>query len=84
MENILLTLFLTISTATVLNIVLKRFGISHIIGYIVTGTIISYIFNFNGLDIGSLELIAEFGIVFLMFTITAHQIFFHLLAVLLF
>ena len=69
MENILLTLFLTISTATVLNIVLKRFGISHIIGYIVTGTIISYIFNFNGLDIGSLELIAEFGIVFLMFTI---------------
>ena len=41
MENILLTLFLTISTATVLNIVLKRFGISHIIGYIVTGTIIT-------------------------------------------
>ena len=69
MENILLTLFLTIFIATILNIILKRFGISHIIGYIITGTLISYGFNFNGVDIGSLELIAEFGIVFLMFTI---------------
>jgi CPA2 family monovalent cation:H+ antiporter-2 len=69
MENILLTLFLTIFIATILNIILKRFGISHIIGYIITGTLISYGFNFNGVDITSLELIAEFGIVFLMFTI---------------
>ncbi|AXX92012.1 potassium transporter [Malaciobacter molluscorum LMG 25693] len=69
MQNILFTLFLTIAISTVLNIVLKRFGISHIIGYIATGTIISYLFNFNGIDIHSLELIAEFGIVFLMFTI---------------
>ena len=69
MDNILFTLFLTISIATILNIILKRFGVSHIIGYIITGTLISYIFNFNGLDLGSLELIAEFGIVFLMFTI---------------
>ena len=69
MDNILFTLFLTISIATILNIILKKFGVSHIIGYIITGTMISYIFNFNGLDIGSLELIAEFGIVFLMFTI---------------
>ena len=69
MDNILFTLFLTISIATILNIILKRFGVSHIIGYILTGTLISYIFNFNGLDFSSLELIAEFGIVFLMFTI---------------
>ncbi|RXK00295.1 potassium transporter [Arcobacter sp. CECT 8986] len=69
MQNILFTLFLTIAISTVLNIILKRFGISHIIGYIATGTIISYLFNFNGIDIHSLELIAEFGIVFLMFTI---------------
>ena len=69
MEHILFTLFLTISIATVLNIILKRFGISHIIGYILTGTIISYGFNFNGVNNDSLELIAEFGIVFLMFTI---------------
>jgi len=69
MDQILVTIFLTISISTILNIILKRFGVSHIIGYIATGTIISYIFNFNGIDIHSLELIAEFGIVFLMFTI---------------
>ncbi len=69
MENLLLVIFLTLSVATVLNIVLRKFGISHIIGYIITGTMISYIFGFNGLDIRSLDLIGEFGIVFLMFTI---------------
>ena len=69
MENLLLVIFLTIAIATVLNIILKRFDISHIIGYIATGTIISDIFGFNGLQIYSLDLIGEFGIVFLMFTI---------------
>ncbi len=69
MENLLLSIFLTISIATVLNILLKRFGISHIIGYIATGTVISYIFGFNGVGNDSLDLIGEFGIVFLMFTI---------------
>ncbi|MDD5716731.1 MAG: cation:proton antiporter [Sulfuricurvum sp.] len=69
MENLLLSIFLTVAVATVLNIVLKRFGISHIIGYIATGTIISYLFGFNGDGIDSLNLIGEFGIVFLMFTI---------------
>lgn len=69
MENLLLSIFLTISIATVLNIILKRFGISHIIGYIATGTIISTLFGFNGLSNDSLDLIGEFGIVFLMFTI---------------
>ena len=69
MENILLIIFLTIAIATVLNIILKKFGISHIIGYILTGTIISYIFGLNSQNIHSLELIGEFGIVFLMFTI---------------
>lgn len=69
MENLLLAIFLTLTIATVLNIILKRFGVSHIIGYILTGTIISYVFGFNGLNIYSLEIIGEFGIVFLMFTI---------------
>lgn len=69
MEQILFTLFLSISLATILNIILKKFGISHIIGYILTGTIISYGFNFTSGNIHTLELIAEFGIVFLMFTI---------------
>ncbi len=69
MEHLLFTIFLTISISTILNIILKKFGISHIIGYILTGTIISYIFNFSKLDIHSLEMLGEFGIVFLMFTI---------------
>lgn len=69
MEHLLLSIFLTLAIATVLNIILKKFGISHIIGYIATGTVISYIFGFNGFKNDSLDLIGEFGIVFLMFTI---------------
>lgn len=69
MENILFAIFLALFIATVFNIIFKRYGISHIIGYILSGTLISYLFNFNGIDIRSLELIGEFGIVFLMFTI---------------
>jgi CPA2 family monovalent cation:H+ antiporter-2 len=69
MDSILLIIFATLFVATVLNIILKKFGISHIIGYIATGTIISYMFDFNGINNHTLELIGEFGIVFLMFTI---------------
>ena len=69
MENILFTIFITIATATILNIIFRFYNISHIVGYIFTGTIISYIFNFNGSNFNSLNMIGEFGIVFLMFTI---------------
>ncbi|WDE07447.1 cation:proton antiporter [Thalassomonas viridans] len=70
MDSILVILALSLAIASVLNIVLTRFSISHIIGYIITGTIISNLFNFNGSNnLHSLELIGEFGIVFLMFTI---------------
>jgi len=69
METLLLAIFATIFIATILNIIFKKYNISHIIGYIFTGTIISYLFDFNTMKIDSLELVAEFGIVFLMFTI---------------
>ncbi|WP_419766045.1 MAG: cation:proton antiporter [Arcobacter sp.] len=70
MESILFILFISLAISTVLNIVFKRFSISHILGYIITGTIISTLFNFNEKnDLQALELIAEFGIVFLMFSI---------------
>ncbi|WP_438864690.1 cation:proton antiporter domain-containing protein [Neptunicella sp.] len=70
MDSTLIIIFISLAIASVLNIVLKKFSISHIIGYIFTGTIISNIFHFNGSqDLDSLELIGEFGIVFLMFTI---------------
>lgn len=69
METLLLAIFATIFLATLLNIVFKRFNISHIVGYIFTGTIISYLFDFNTHKIDALNLVGEFGIVFLMFTI---------------
>ena len=53
-----------------INLILKRLGISQIIGYIVTGTVIVYLFDLRHMtDSHTLELIGEFGIVFLMFTI---------------
>jgi CPA2 family monovalent cation:H+ antiporter-2 len=69
MENILLIVFVALFLSTLFNIIFKKYGISHIIGYIVSGVIVSYSFNFNGQHFESLELIGEFGIVFLMFTI---------------
>ena len=70
MDSILVILVISLTLASVLNIVLTKFSISHIIGYIITGTIISNIFNFGGGENqSSLDLIGEFGIVFLMFTI---------------
>ena len=70
MDSILVIVAISLALASVINIVLTKFSISHIIGYIITGTIVSNIFNFNGSgDLHSLELIGEFGIVFLMFTI---------------
>jgi len=69
METLLIAIFATIFLATLLNILFKRFNVSHIVGYILTGTIISYLFDFNTHKIDALNLVAEFGIVFLMFTI---------------
>lgn len=70
MDSILIITSISLIIASVLNIILTKFSVSHIIGYIITGTIISNLFNFNGSDnLASLELIGEFGIVFLMFTI---------------
>lgn len=69
MDSALLIIFISLAVASILNIVLKKFSVSHIIGYIITGTIISNIFDLDSENLQSLELIGEFGIVFLMFTI---------------
>lgn len=70
MDSILVIIAVSLALASVINIVLTKFSISHIIGYIITGTIVSNFFDFNGSTTPqSLELIGEFGIVFLMFTI---------------
>ena len=60
----------TILISTILNLVLKQFGIPTIIGYIATGTIIAYGFDLHdAVHNHELKEIAEFGVVFLMFTI---------------
>jgi CPA2 family monovalent cation:H+ antiporter-2 len=62
--NIIIT---TIFLATILNIILKKVHIPTIIGYIFTGLIVSLLFGIKHNH--TLHEIAEFGIVFLMFTI---------------
>lgn len=60
----------TIFIAIIVNLILKRFHLPTIIGYIVTGTIIAYLFGLHDVvNNHDLKEIAEFGIVFLMFTI---------------
>ena len=70
MEHALLYVVVALGISIVANIMLKKIGISQIIGYILTGTIMVYTFDLRELK-GSheLELLGEFGIVFLMFTI---------------
>jgi CPA2 family monovalent cation:H+ antiporter-2 len=70
MDSILVIIAISLAIASVINILLTKFSISHIIGYIITGTVVSTLFDFNGSkNLDSLDLIGEFGIVFLMFTI---------------
>ncbi|MDP2894153.1 MAG: cation:proton antiporter [Sulfurimonas sp.] len=70
MDFALLYIVVALGLSTVLNLFLKRLGVSQIIGYILTGTIIVYTFDLRYMnDSKTLEHIAEFGIVFLMFTI---------------
>ena len=70
MENSILYAISALGISVILNIFLKKVGVSQIIGYILTGTIIVYAFDLRHLN-GShaLEMVGEFGIVFLMFTI---------------
>jgi len=70
MDSALLYIVMALGVSTVLNLFLKRFGISQIIGYIFTGTIMVYALDLRYMnDSSTLEHIGEFGIVFLMFTI---------------
>ncbi|MDD2789621.1 MAG: cation:proton antiporter [Sulfurimonas sp.] len=70
MENALLYVIIALGISIVINIFLKKLGVSQIIGYIFTGTIIVYAFGLrDATNSHTLEMIGEFGIVFLMFTI---------------
>lgn len=70
MQDTLLYIIVALGISIVINIFLKKIGVSQIIGYILTGTIIVYAFDLRHMnDSHALEMVGEFGIVFLMFTI---------------
>lgn len=64
----LLVIFLTATALSlVINVFFKKYDIPTIIGYIIAGAFITHFFGLHGSE--KLSKIAEFGIVFLMFTI---------------
>jgi len=69
MEHILIIIAITIAIATIINIGLKKFDIPTVIGYIFSGVIIATLFDFKHESREFLSHLAEFGIVFLMFTV---------------
>lgn len=69
MDGLLYGILLTAVLSLVLNIFLKRFDLPVIIGYILAGTVISHLFHLHETHRQHLFEVAEFGIVFLMFTI---------------
>jgi len=69
MDNIILIILITAIMAICINVFLKRFDVPPIIGYIISGAIIGTGITLGSGDTHTLEHIAEFGIVFLMFSI---------------
>jgi len=78
MEHALIIIAVTIAISTVLNIILKKYDIPTVIGYIFSGVIISSLYNLGDSSREFLSHVAEFGIVFLMFTIGLEFSFKHL------
>lgn len=67
MDNLVSLILICAASALVINLLLHKVRVESVIGYIVTGILVSYFFKVE--ESHSLELVAEFGIVFLMFTI---------------
>lgn len=77
-DNALLMIVITVAIATLLNVYLKKMEIPTIIGYIIAGIIIATLFRLPRDSQETLVHLAEFGIVFLMFTIGLEFSFRHL------
>lgn len=69
MADPLLIIVITAVIAVLLNIFLKKQNIPPIIGYIFAGAVVGEWFGLNYAGNHQIQIIAEFGIVFLMFTI---------------
>ena len=69
MEQVILMMLATGAVSVILGIILKRFDVPPIVGYILSGIILVNVIGSNLENSHVLEQIAEFGIVFLMFSI---------------
>ena len=69
MEQVILMILATGFVAVILGVILKRFDVPPIVGYILSGIILINVIGTHGENSHTLEQIADFGIVFLMFTI---------------
>ena len=69
MQNLIPIILVAVAVATALNVFLRRFSMPTVVGYIITGTLIGSFMHFDAHADASLQQVAEFGIVFLMFTI---------------
>ncbi len=69
MEAVLQILLITALLSIIINTVLKRYDLPPIIGYIIAGAFITYIFSLRDTSLHVLHEVSEFGIAFLMFTI---------------
>lgn len=67
--NVLALIVLALAFSLAVNLFLKRYEVSSIVGYIFTGFIIATFIDYAHIDQHILAELAEFGIVFLMFTI---------------
>ena len=78
MQNLIPIILVAVAVATALNVFLRHFNMPTMVGYIITGTIIGSLMQFDARGDGTLDQVAEFGIVFLMFTIGLGVSFSHL------
>ncbi|MDH3903374.1 MAG: cation:proton antiporter, partial [Xanthomonadales bacterium] len=69
MQNLVPIILAAVALATALNVLLRRFGMPTVVGYIITGILIGSFLDIDTRADTSLQQVAEFGIVFLMFTI---------------
>jgi len=67
MDNVITIILICAGISLLLNVVLKKVQVESVIGYILTGVAVGFAFDLQ--HSASLDKIAEFGIVFLMFTI---------------
>ena len=69
MENLIIIILSTTWLSIMINTLLKKFDIESIVWYIISWTIVSLVFDLQNAQSGTLDIVAEFWIAFLMFSI---------------